>query len=744
MPRYDTGNQVPSSDMRDVWDNNMVQDALINGDVHSVENRKGKRLTSWAGIENMTVNAAAGFGYITLNGLSFSTGATVKLNEILLNTDNNCYYKWTGFFPEGGMVVPEDSTLDSAGGEGPGKWMSVGDASLKWQLKKSGNASLVFVVENFHMLKLISGVESVHIKTEGHHITGVGSATYSRDYTYGEPSTGDERKFFDADGDGWILDRSQRIDAKMFGMVGYGDNVTDETAAFVKALSFSSDTGIKVDISRGEYGYYLLGQVYIPDNTNLEFSSDSVIKARDDLKQEHNTTESFEVLFRFQDTKGATWKCNGARFFYDKTKYSGEHNHVFMFDGASDIFIHDPNAQMAGGDGYYVGGRFSVSKHCENIHLFRPKAFKPRRNCLSLISCNGLYVHDHDFQSAGIDGNNSSGPCAGIDVEPETYTDALMARFYNGQTRNNLRQGTVFAMTKLPAGVVVDIQMDSPKSYSDSRGFECTRVNARNRGLIRLINPIAEKCRYSSFHSINSSSAGILYELLRPLAIDPSTSTDNQHGGGAPYYFNNYNDGSVEDVYPQKFGGIRLVSAAVKFVTSDVRPDYCVRVKLNAANINAVTDIQADNIEIIDPLFRKTDFVVDCLNFTAPSALTYNPLLDVRFAALSDYRKDNIGNGFNARSYPGGYFTNLGTTQNIVINLNEAVVGRQFEVVVLSPFTITINPSGANIFPLITSNAGSQRIASSTIGSRVRLKCEEVNGIPAWIIYEMGGTWSVS
>ncbi|WP_414162899.1 hypothetical protein ACMGGS_12295 [Superficieibacter sp. BNK-5] len=51
MARYDTDNPVPSSDMRDIWDDNLIQDEILNGDSLSVVNRKGKSLKTWSGIE---------------------------------------------------------------------------------------------------------------------------------------------------------------------------------------------------------------------------------------------------------------------------------------------------------------------------------------------------------------------------------------------------------------------------------------------------------------------------------------------------------------------------------------------------------------------------------------------------------------------------------------------------------------------------------------------------------------------
>ncbi|HED2364347.1 TPA: hypothetical protein R4Y23_003704 [Citrobacter freundii] len=91
----------------------------------------------------MVANAAEKFGYITLIGVTFTTGATVKINEVLLNTANNTYYKWTGSFPAGGKIVPPSSTPESTGGIGPGKWLSVGDSTLRGELAESDGSGMV-------------------------------------------------------------------------------------------------------------------------------------------------------------------------------------------------------------------------------------------------------------------------------------------------------------------------------------------------------------------------------------------------------------------------------------------------------------------------------------------------------------------------------------------------------------------------------------------------------------------------
>ena len=605
---------------------------------------------------------------------------------------------------------------------------------------KKKNDINTLVIDNFNCLKMGSYKKHDRVRTLGYQTTGVGSAIYVKDNSKSQPSSGNEFKLYDADGNGWLLDKQQKIDAKMLGLVGYGDNIIDETLCFSKILSYSSQYGVKIYIPAGENGYYLLGQIIVPDNTNLEFSTDVQIKARDDLKQAHNQDEAFEVLFRFHNTIGAEWRCNKAKFFYNKKKYSGEHNHIFMFDGASDITIYDANAVMSAGDGFYIGGRFSNLKHCSNIKLIRPSAYQPRRNCLSVISCDKLYVEEYSFQEAGVNGHNSSGPCAGIDVEPEDYTDALNLKFSHGVTKSNLRPGTVISLTKLRPEIVVNISFFKPSSYYDSRGFELTRVNELHKGKVQLINPLVVKSRYASYHGLNCAAGGVLFEIIDAIAVDPSISTDEKYCGDSVYYFNNYNDGSKKDIYPQKIGAVRLVNPSIKYVNSQNKPDYCVRCCVTSDSIGKVNNIQIDNVSVINPLFKNSDYQNDVFNVSAPSRVNYNPFLNIHFQMYSAYQKD-LNNDFDARNLPNGFFSNRGASKNIVINLNEPIVGREYNVSILSSHSIKIF-SEQGVFRSDKSEQKiNKEIVSNVVGSQLHLKGEVRNGKAVWVISKMQGSW---
>ncbi|MCV4732073.1 hypothetical protein OFB80_29735, partial [Escherichia coli] len=90
----------------------------------------------------------------------------------------------------------------STGGIGDGKWLAV-DVSdvLRKDLQGSNGSTLiggsVYVVDYFSDAKAANAGKSKYIMTRGHHVFGVGAATYFSDGTTGVPSTGNELKFFD-------------------------------------------------------------------------------------------------------------------------------------------------------------------------------------------------------------------------------------------------------------------------------------------------------------------------------------------------------------------------------------------------------------------------------------------------------------------------------------------------------------------------------------------------------------------
>ena len=87
--------------------------------------------------EDISQNATAGFILLS----SFEKGATLTLaNEILLFQADSQYYRWTGTLPK---TVDANSTPATTGGIGGGKWVLIGDSSLRSELSGSDGSARI-------------------------------------------------------------------------------------------------------------------------------------------------------------------------------------------------------------------------------------------------------------------------------------------------------------------------------------------------------------------------------------------------------------------------------------------------------------------------------------------------------------------------------------------------------------------------------------------------------------------------
>jgi len=127
-----TQNQVPSADIRDHVFGGSKIDEFVTSDSHTYTDRFGQKHRTISGLNYDANQAMLKYGYITKK--SFEQGATLDTpNTVLQLESNGEYYRWDGDWSQP-KVVPPGSTPESAGGVGPGKWVGVGDASLRGQL----------------------------------------------------------------------------------------------------------------------------------------------------------------------------------------------------------------------------------------------------------------------------------------------------------------------------------------------------------------------------------------------------------------------------------------------------------------------------------------------------------------------------------------------------------------------------------------------------------------------------------
>ena len=149
-----TQKPVPSSDIKDLFFNSGLLDIWATSLEPKYIDRFGNCHLTAAGMEwlfkelvekfKVDMNTAiVAAGYITID--SFQQGADLPNNEltqrnhVLLDETTGEYYRWDGDLPK---QVPAGSTPQSTGGIGKGAWVSVGDASLRSDIK-NGNGSLI-------------------------------------------------------------------------------------------------------------------------------------------------------------------------------------------------------------------------------------------------------------------------------------------------------------------------------------------------------------------------------------------------------------------------------------------------------------------------------------------------------------------------------------------------------------------------------------------------------------------------
>lgn len=154
MATQPTNLPVPSESPRDLKFNAGKIDEFVTSRELKYIDRFGGEHYTIEGISQLSKEAIASFGYITMD--SFEGGNTLTLpNQVLRLEATGEYYRWDGTFPK---TVPAASTPESTGGIGVGAWLSVGDATLRAMLASPAGAGLVGVIgggtvsDNIHVI----------------------------------------------------------------------------------------------------------------------------------------------------------------------------------------------------------------------------------------------------------------------------------------------------------------------------------------------------------------------------------------------------------------------------------------------------------------------------------------------------------------------------------------------------------------------------------------------------------------
>lgn len=217
----------------------------------------------------------------------------------------------------------------------------------------------------------------------------------------------------------------------------------------------------------------------------------------------------------------------GDRDDHDGT--TGEWGMGINIVGSSNVKVTNVNISKCWGDGIYIGAT-SNNTRCNNINLSKIDIDDCRRQGVSVISVDGLYLRD--LTMSNIRGTN---PQAGIDFEPNLNTSVLKNIFISNVKTTNCAYSVLFAESHLSGSLELhDINIDGLSSVGDDIGIYIGGVagfgslEERIYGKISLTNLLIE----------NSGSSGIFirnYENRLDLSISNVTIKNPSSGSETTY-----------------------------------------------------------------------------------------------------------------------------------------------------------------------------------------------------------------
>lgn len=285
----------------------------------------------------------------------------------------------------------------------------------------------VYVVDSFSAALAANAGQSKYIMTRGHHVFGVGAATYFSDGTTGVPSTGNELKFFDVTGKGWYLRHNGRIDCRQFGVVADGSDETTKLQLWLDCCAaVKAEAYIPKTISPSAASLRCVS----PNHDGLKFNWEGYVRHFGD------GTKAGVVVDSWDPASGYVLYLKGVN------DISG----LISIDGARTSKIDDShihNVHSYGGNNHRIGWRFKETRgdgiYLNNLQGNSNPSGGPTpptnlnypfiesinsafdgRNAISIIAVDGLRIGKVFSWKHGGVVEGQSMP-SGVDIEPNYY-----------------------------------------------------------------------------------------------------------------------------------------------------------------------------------------------------------------------------------------------------------------------------------------------------------------------------------
>lgn len=268
----------------------------------------------------------------------------------------------------------------------------------------------------------------------------------------------------------------------------------------------------------------------IPDNSHIVFDSASM------LIMKPNDLEAYELV-SIRDKNNIIIerpKLKGDK--YSHTGTEGEWGNCLSIRGNSNnVFIINPEITDAWGDGIYIGQiADDINSTPKNVHITNAVIDKCRRQGVSIISADGLYITNAKISNTRSRDSSftlSRGPHAGIDIEPNHFHSKL----------NNIRITNLHGESNDAALLMIYLagcQNQAPDNATYKVDILVTGLSDDGSNAALHCTALSEAISYSGRVNVNNLSSknalrnGIIHEWSErlPVVVD-GCHIENWHSG---------------------------------------------------------------------------------------------------------------------------------------------------------------------------------------------------------------------
>ncbi|WP_283126422.1 right-handed parallel beta-helix repeat-containing protein [Providencia stuartii] len=455
-----TQKPVPSSDIKDLFFNSGLLDIWATSLERKYIDRFGNCHLTAAGMEwifNELVTkfkieseqALLAAGYAPAG--TFQEGAEVvsRNGTVLwkLPDGDGDHYRWDGDLPK---QVPAGSTPQSTGGIGKGAWVSVGDASLRGDMR-----TLVYVCDNLTIENVPRLYTNVILKSRYNYKRA--PSVYVVDGI---------RVIVSADGAAWEIHNPVAI---------YASDFCHDTDSLQKAYRIATQLNAKFYIDKtfenllpttkisGGMGGVHDSVLQILDDSYLEFINDGALKLANTNSPWSNILFCGMGVNNFQIINPVIHGDRLLNTENNQDPMKGQWGYGITVYDCSNGHIKNPKVYDCLGDGIYVGKRYGDTSDAvpTNVLIEYPVITGVRRNGISLCAGDSVNIIDPVISNVGdYDGVVGAWPKSGIDIEPEkassedgdvrlinsTITNPTIKRCYAGIYVNSFRKDLVMSL----------------------------------------------------------------------------------------------------------------------------------------------------------------------------------------------------------------------------------------------------------------------------------------------------------